>query len=80
MGCGSRGEEGLDAGFESRDGGESALVGAGGDPSRVGLARETSLTGGPGGGDDLGLLLEKFGLSLRISVPRMGFTSDAMGW
>ena len=66
----------MDAGFEVGDGDEAAVSGGLGICSRVGVARRLSLTGGLGGGDDLGKIVA----SLRISVSRMGITSDAMGW
>ena len=46
--------------------------------SRVSVALGGSLTGGLGGGDELGVLLGRTVVSLRISVPRMGVTSDCM--
>ena len=70
----------LDANFEACDDGGAAVAGGLAACSRVSVARGLSLTGGLGGGDDLWMLLKKLGLNLRISVPRMGATSDAMAW
>ena len=70
----------LVANFEDRDDSDAAEAGGLATCPRVRVARGLSLTGGLGGGDDLGWLLKKLGLNLRISVPRMGVTSDGMGW
>ena len=48
----------------------------------AGFTGGPSLAGGPGSrdGGTFGLLVVKIPLSLRISVPRMGVTSDGMVW
>jgi len=64
--------------FEARDGGDAAVATGSGACSRVNVAR-LSLTGGLVGGDDLGTLLGRMVVSLRINVPSIGLTSDSTG-
>ena len=65
--------------FETRVAGDAGISTGFGACSRVSVARGLSLTGGLLGGDDLGMLLGKMMVSLRINVPRMRVTSDSTG-
>ena len=66
--------------FEAGADGDAAVLTGSGTCSGVRVASELSLTGGLVGAGDLGTLLGKMVVSLRINVPRMGFTSDNTGW
>ena len=64
--------------FEACVAGDGTVATGSSPCSGVGVAR-LSLTGGVVGGDDLGTLLGKMVVNLRINVPRMGFASDFTG-
>ena len=69
----------MGVGVEARAGGADAATGLGA-CTGVRVAAGLSLTEGLGAGVDLGVLLGKMVVSLRISVPRMGVTSDGTCW
>jgi len=65
--------------FEAGADGDAAVLTGSGTCSGVRVASELSLTGGLVGADDLGTLLGKMVVSLRINVPRMCVTSEWYG-
>jgi hypothetical protein len=68
----------LEAGLEALGGGEAAVAGGLGGLSMVRVAVGLSVAWWLGGGDSPGSLLGKMEVSLRISVSRMGVTSNGM--
>ena len=66
--------------FEASVDGDAAVSTGLGACSWVSVVRGLSLAGGLVSGDDLGTILGKMVVSLRINVPRMEFTSYSTGW